>query len=160
MRNKDRKLMEEYGEAIKFQDTIKKLNFNSVGEFVELVGGIMGMVNVNDIDNAKKICGPFAERIGHILVELNYVDKVIEKNKSMRDFYNEQQRQIKEAAEAKKAAEEAEKEPVISLDVDPALLNIINKSVTAKSVGAGWYELSNGAKVRGKKNLPEGVEVV
>lgn len=101
-RKKWEKLEQEYAEAILFQDVLKKLQFESVGEFVELVGGVMGMINVNDIDNAKKISEAFALRIGYILDKIGYVDKLIDNNKSMRQFYEEHQKKLSEQEEAKK----------------------------------------------------------
>jgi len=109
-RKKWEKLEIDYAEAIKFQDAIKELQFESIGEFVELIGGLMGMINVNDIDNAKKISEAFALRIGYIIDKIGYADKVIDKNKTMRDFYEEQQQRLEAQKEAQKEADEAEEQ--------------------------------------------------
>ena len=227
-RKKWEKLEKEYSEAIMFQDVLKKLQFESIGEFVELIGGLMGMINVNDIDNAKKISEAFALRIGYILDKIGYVDKVIEKNKTMRDFYEEQERKLAEAQEKKKEQKDKEPtieelhakeydeylrtgkiegeptlgsieleeevedkieeevakmmgrnpfqpglspeekvmveekmgktiEPAMTIQLDPSLF--ANFKITAKPLGSGWFELSNGEKIRGKKNLPANVEL-
>ena len=203
-RKKWEKMQEEYAEAIKFQDVLKELKFDSIGEFVELIDGVMGMVNVNDIDNAKRICDVFALRIGYIIDKIGYADKVIDKNKTMRDFYEDRQRQLAEqkaakdqeiidacededcdegigtvtavdsettdeAAEqlkrfnekeyAKKTSTDLNDEAVITFQLDPDLFNDVKEASTAVkaiSLGGGWYELSDGQKVR-KKNLPENV---
>lgn len=165
-RKKWEALEKEYSEAILFQDVLKKLQFESIGEFVELIGGVMGMLNVNDIDNAKKISEAFALRIGYILDQIGYVDKIIDKNKTMRDFYEEQQKKLAEQAKQKelaKATEAAnatvldtvpEPEAAMTFQLDPELFK-----VSAKHVGAGWYELSTGKRIRGRNNLPENVLV-
>jgi hypothetical protein len=227
-RKKWEKLEEEYAEAMLFQDTLKKLQFESIGEFVELVGGVMGMININDYDRAKKISEAFALRIGYILDKIGYVDKVIDKNKSMRDFYEEQQKRLIEQEKVKKEAEvqkepsqeekfakeydkyletgeiqgeptlkevdvppeQEEKidneianiigsfngigdvdkqevvenqgttiEPAMTIQLDPKLVGNLQESISAKHVGAGWYELSNGERIRGKNNLPDNVKI-
>lgn len=158
--SRTRKIEVEYAEAIKFQDVLKELNFESIGEFVELIGGVMGMINVNDMDNVKRISEAFAPRIGYIIDKIGYGDKVIEKNKSMRDFYDEQQRKLAEA----KAEKEKEKDSGITFQVDPSLMKSIKNSVgseagnCAQSVGGGWYQLPDGSKVR-KKNIPKDVVI-
>jgi hypothetical protein len=151
------KIKEKYAEAILFQDIIiNELNFNSVGEFVELVGGVFGMLNVNNIDNAKRISEAFAVRIGYILDKIGYVDKIIENNKSMRDYYEEQQKLIKEKEE--KVEKKKVEENTVFIDTNPDLANLVKREV--KYVGAGWYLLPDGNKVRGKQNIPEGFEIV
>jgi len=156
-----KRIKEEYGEAMKFQDVVKELNFKSVGEFVELIGGVFGMLNINDIDNAKAFSQAFAERIGHILLEIGHVDKIIAGDKSMRDFYKEQL--IKEdEIKAKKEVEEKIENPAITLELTPELKESVanlTKTSTAKYVGGGWFELDNGERIRGKNNLPESVVV-
>ena len=75
---------------LKFSEAVVDNGFEDVGEFVELIGGVMGMINLDDIENAKKISGPFAIQIGHILSEIGYTEKKIE-GKTMQEYYEDNQ---------------------------------------------------------------------
>jgi len=79
---------------VKFQAAIESQGFDDVGEFVELIGGVMGMINLNDLENARKISDKFAVQIGHILTEIGYIDREID-GKTMKQYYDDQQENLK-----------------------------------------------------------------
>ena len=74
-------------EAQKFRATINQLGYENIGDFVELVGGIVSMLIKEDSHekDAFKVMGEqLIMHTGIIIEQIGHLDKVIEKNEDLK----------------------------------------------------------------------------
>lgn len=74
-------------EAQKFRTTINQLGYESIGDFVELVGGIVSMLIKEDSHerDAFKVMGEqLVMHTGVIIEQIGHFDKIVEKNEELK----------------------------------------------------------------------------
>jgi hypothetical protein len=99
-------------EVQRFKDLLIELGYTNIGEFIELIGGFIAMVDGDEEDQkkAKEIAGPLTMQIGFMIERLDLLDQIIEKNKN-----------LKEELEGKKI--EVETNPELKAAIDKAIAN-------------------------------------
>jgi len=104
-------------EAQKFRSVINALGYESIGDFIELTGGIVSMLiqpDNPDAENVKVMGEQLVMHTGIIIDQIGHLDKVIERNEELKKAAKkaEENREKKEKAMA--AAQAAEANPIIT----------------------------------------------
>jgi len=94
-------------ESTKFSLALKELGYESIGEFVELVGGFAAMISEGK--DASIMAKPLAEHCGVLIERMGHLDAVKKKNRDLKEI----DEQIEKAKEDK---------PAITMDLDPSLI--------------------------------------
>jgi len=94
-------------ESTKFSLALKELGYESIGEFLEIVGGFSAMISEGK--DASYMAKPLAEHCGQLIERIGHLEVVKKKNKDLKEI-------DKQIEEAKTPA------PAISMQLDPKLI--------------------------------------
>jgi len=74
-------------EAQRFKELLDELGYEGIGGFLELVGGLVAMVDGDeeDFEAAKQIAGPLSMQIGFMIERLGFLERIIEKNQALKE---------------------------------------------------------------------------
>ncbi len=108
-------------EAQKFRSVINALGYESIGDFIELTGGIVSMlIQSDESDENKENIRVMGEQLvmhtGIIIEQIGHLDKVIERNEDLKKAAEKakENREKKDKAIAAAAQAQAEANPIIT----------------------------------------------
>jgi len=99
-------------ESTKFSLALRELGYESIGEFLEIVGGFSAMVSEGK--DASYMAKPLAEHCGQLIERIGHLEAVKKKNKQLKE--------IDDKIEETKVEAEVKDTPAISMQLDPELL--------------------------------------
>jgi hypothetical protein len=99
-------------ELQKFRDVLTELGYESIGDFVELAGGMASMLMQNQTeedsvkkDNVNVMGEQFVAQTGIIIERIGHLDKLIQRNEELKKAAEEAKERAQKVARAKQAAE-------------------------------------------------------
>jgi len=78
---------EKKRESHKFVSTLESLGYESIGDFIEMCGGLVGILideESTQKETAKEMAQQFVMQTGIIIEQIGHLDKIIERNEELK----------------------------------------------------------------------------